>query len=82
MPNLASSLGWKFISPSGSQRRAPLTASPTPGTSTATSSSRLATKHHDAYFSQAATGTCSASSAATKPRPSAIVWRARKCVGA
>ena len=82
MPSLASSLGWKFISPIGSQRRAPLTSSPTFGTSTATSSASETTKHQGAYFSHMLTGTCSASNAATKPRPSDMAWRVRKCVGA
>ena len=78
--SFAPSAGCTCMNGSGSQRRAPLTSRPTPGTSTATSSTRLATKHQDAYFSHTATGTCSASSPATKPRPSASACRLRKCV--
>ena len=81
MPSLASSLGWKFISPIGSQRRAPLTSRPTLGISTATSSASDTTKHQGAHFSHTLTGTCSASSPATKPRPSDSACRVRKCVG-
>ena len=53
-PILASSDGWKVIGPNASQRRAPLTSTPTPGTSTATSrqseTTRIsgpATRSHD-----------------------------------
>ena len=37
MASLASSEGWKFMMPSGSQRRAPYTTLPMPGISTSTS---------------------------------------------
>ena len=55
--------------PSGSQRRAPLTPLPMWGMSTITSSSSAATKSQGESFSQAVTGTCKATSAATKAMP-------------
>ena len=65
--NLASSDGWKLMGPSASQRRAPLTTLPTPGTSTTISISRAAPKSQGASRSQVRMGIWNASSAATKP---------------
>ena len=75
MPSLASSLGWKFITPSGIQRRAPLLARPMCGTSTSTSSTSETTNSQGAHFSHALSGTCTTTSAAAKPMPSAKRWR-------
>ena len=50
--NLASSEGWKFITPSDSQRRAPFTAVPTCGISTMMSSMMEATNSQGATRSQ------------------------------
>ncbi len=80
MPSLASSLGWKFISPSGIQRRAPLTPLPIAGTSTKASSTSAATKSQGATFSHNAIGNCTTTSAVTMPISSASAWRDRKCV--
>ncbi|MNT99297.1 hypothetical protein D3C72_2421130 [compost metagenome] len=80
--NLATSDGWKPTGPMDSQRRAPLTTLPTPGISTATSSSSAATKSQGAARSQSFMGTWKASSAATKPTTRYIMWRVRKCVDA
>src|SRR5438132_583618 len=77
--SLASSLGWKLSRPSGIQRRAPFLAWLTNGSSTTASSSSAPTNSHGAHFSHTATGTCSASSAATMPMPIASAWRVRKC---
>ena len=78
MASLASSLGWKLMMPSGIQRRAPLTPLPMKGTSTSTSVASEKTNSHGAQRSHAATGTCSAISAATKPMPMNSACRVRK----
>ena len=69
--NLASSEGWKFMMPSDSQRRAPLTTMPTCGISTATSRTMETTNNQGATRSQVAMDTWNASSATTKPTTSA-----------
>ena len=50
--------GWKFMMPSGIQRRAPLTPLPMNGTSTSTSSTSATTNTTAPHFSQKAIGTC------------------------
>ena len=80
--NLATSDGWKPMGPNDSQRRAPLTTLPTPGMSTAISSTRANTKSHGAMRSHTAMGIWKASSAATKPTTRYIMCRVRKCVEA
>src|SRR2546427_1104817 len=80
--NLASSDGWKFMMPSDSQRRAPLTTVPTCGISTATSRTRDTRKSLRAMRSQVAMDTWKASSAPTKAMPMDMAWRIRKWVGA
>ena len=82
MPSLASSLGWKFMMPSGIQRRAPFTPLPTPGISTATSSTRATTKIQGAHFSQSLSGICSTSTATTKAKKMEMMCRVRKWVEA
>ena len=78
MASLANSLGWKFMIPSGIQRREWFTTLPMNGSSTTTSSSSATPNSSGACFSQKATGTCTASSAATTPMASASTWRCRK----
>jgi hypothetical protein len=66
------------MKPSEIQRRAPLTITPTPGISTAISSSSEPTNSHGATFSQVATDTWNASRATTKADTSDSAWRVRK----
>ena len=66
------------MKPSTIQRRAPLTPLPTCGISTSISSSSEATNSQGATFSQVATGTWNASSAATKASAMKAAWRTRK----
>ena len=76
--SLASSLGWKFMKPSGIQRREKFTTLPMKGTSTSTSSTSANTKTKGETFSQKDIGTCSVTSAATKPMASAKRCRCKK----
>ncbi len=80
MASLASSDGWKFMTPSGIQRRAPLTPLPTCGTSTSASSTSEAANSHGATFSQAFIGTCSATTAHSSATAIDSTWRVRKWV--
>ena len=68
MANLDSSDGWKFITPSGNQRRAPYTTLPTCGIKTMTSSTSEITNNQGAQRSQLETGICTTKIAATKPK--------------
>jgi hypothetical protein len=82
MASLASSLGWKFISPSGIQRRAPLTTLPTPGISTSHQQHQRDHEDQGACFSQKAIRHLQRQQPATKPMPIDMACRVRKCVGA
>ncbi len=64
--------------PSEIQRRAPFTTTPTCGTSTATSSRMERMNSLRAMRSQVFIEIWKASSAPTKPTPSAITWRSTK----
>src|SRR6184192_1512533 len=61
--------------PRPSHRRAPFTPLPTCGTSTIISSRSDSTNSHGATFSQVATGTWNATSAAMKDSAMKIAWR-------
>ena len=78
MANLAISDGWKFITPRGSQRRAPYTTLPTPGTNTAISSTSETMNSQGAQRSQVRIGTWNAISAATKATHRNTACRIRK----
>ena len=78
MASLASSLGWKFITPSGIQRRERFTTRPMPGISTRISSSSAATNSHGAIFSQVRMGMASVTHAATTASVIDRMWRIRK----
>ncbi|MNV18048.1 hypothetical protein D3C71_1088600 [compost metagenome] len=70
------------MGPMDNQRRAPLTTLPTPGISTAISSSNATTNNHGAARSHSAIGTWKASKATTNPITRYIAWRVRKWVEA
>jgi hypothetical protein len=78
MANLASSLGWKFMMPSGIQRRAPFTPLPMKGTSVRISRASVVANSQGAHFSQVAIGICSVTTAATKATATKADWRTRK----
>ncbi len=65
-----------------SQRRAPLTTVPTPGTSTSTNKNSDSKNSARAWRSHSTIGIWNASSAATNAITRAKMWRTRKCVGA
>ena len=81
MANLASSEGWKFITPSGNQRRAPLTPLPTPGMSTTTSSTKATKTKMGTSRSHRRRGTAVTTAAVLRPMTMASTWRLKKCVG-
>ena len=70
--------GCRFITFSDSQRRAPLTSTPTPGISTSTSSTRVPMNIIGAYFCQIATGIRNTTAAAAIETMMYIAWRYRK----
>ena len=78
--SLASSLGWKFMKPSGIQRREKFTTLPMKGSSTSTSRISATTKMAGACFSQKPVGTCTTTRATTQPMASASTWRCRKYI--
>ena len=82
MASLASSEGWKFMTPSGSQRRAPLTPLPTCGISTIISSASAMTKILGAWRSQKLTGTITVIHPASRPIAMNRLCRTKKCIGA
>ena len=67
---------------SDSQRRAPYTDFPTPGTSTMASRISPSRNSHFAHACHWRTGTAKATSPAPTPINTAMAWRTRKCVEA
>ena len=79
MLSLAASAGWQEMPPSVSQRRAPPTQRPMPGTNTNTKASKVSTKSQPQRRRRAAAGSLAATAMATAPAASHTACRRRKC---